>query len=150
MTTKNRPHINFGPKARILCIDDETSWTSCLTEILGRAGYTCDCCHDGATARDYLLQRTPDLIIADIDLGKENGLQLCEAIRAMPTTSETPVLFVSGADIEKVVERCHEAGGTYYLRKPFDPEVLLDLVDRALWMPHVIGNHVRESADVLR
>ncbi len=146
---KSRTSIFDGGKARILSIDDDIAWSTCLSEILGRAGYTIECCDSGSAARESLQQQTPDLIIADIDLGRENGLQLCEEIRAMPEAADVPILFLSGADIQDVVERAHQVGGTYYLRKPFDPEVLLDLVDRALWLPHVVGNRARETAAAL-
>jgi CheY-like chemotaxis protein len=48
-------------------------------------------------------------------------------------------MFLSGAQIPDVIRRAHAAGGVYYLRKPFDPPVLLELVDKALWVPHVVG-----------
>ena len=43
-------------------------------------------------------------------------------------------------DIEGFVKRYREAGGTFYLRKPVDPDVLVELVDKALWMPHLLGH----------
>jgi len=51
-----------------------------------------------------------------------------------------PVMFLSGAQIPDIIRRSHAAGGTYYLRKPFDPEVLLELIQKALWMPHLAGS----------
>jgi CheY-like chemotaxis protein len=49
-----------------------------------------------------------------------------------------PVIFLSAAQIPHIVRRAREAGGTYYLRKPVDPDVLIELVDKALWMPHLV------------
>ena len=125
-------------RARILCVDDETSWLVCLSEILLRAGYSCQCCNSAEDAYRTVAQHVPDLILADIDLGEDNGLVLCEQLRSLPGATAVPVLFVSGADIPDIVQRAREAGGTYYLRKPFDPEALLDLIETALWMPHVV------------
>jgi DNA-binding NarL/FixJ family response regulator len=44
-----------------------------------------------------------------------------------------------------IVRRSHEAGAAYYLRKPFDPEVLIELVSKALWMPHLVSGKLRTS-----
>jgi CheY-like chemotaxis protein len=49
-------------------------------------------------------------------------------------------MFLSGAQIPDIIRRSHAAGGTYYLRKPFDPEVLVELVQKALWMPHLASS----------
>ncbi|MBI2479174.1 MAG: response regulator [Planctomycetia bacterium] len=51
---------------------------------------------------------------------------------------DVPVLFVSSAQMPDIIRRTHDAGGTYYLRKPFDPDVLIELVGKALWMPHLV------------
>ncbi|MHB8901140.1 MAG: hypothetical protein ACYC6Y_20520, partial [Thermoguttaceae bacterium] len=55
-----------------------------------------------------------------------------------------PVMFLSGAQIPDIIRRSHAVGGTYYLRKPFDPGVLVELVDKALWMPQLAENRARQ------
>jgi hypothetical protein len=50
-------------------------------------------------------------------------------------------MFLSRTQVPDIIRRSQEAGGAYFLRKPFDPQVLLELVDKALWMPRlVVGN----------
>ena len=39
---------------------------------------------------------------------------------------------------ESFASDSHEAGAAYYLRKPLDPDVLVDLVSKALWLPHLV------------
>ena len=83
---------------------------------------------------------SPDLIISDINLAGQSGLTLCERLKQdHASMADVPVMFLSGAQIPDIIRRAHAAGGTYYLRKPFDPQVLLELVDKALWMPHLAG-----------
>ena len=132
-------------KPTILCIDDEADVAAGLTEILMRAGYSCECCGDGRSAMDSLNRHLPDLIIADIQLRDEDGLELCEQIKAKSGMSEVPILILSGAEIPNVIQRIRAAGASYYLRKPFDPEVLLELIDKSLWMPHIVSNHTRST-----
>lgn len=129
-------------RARILMIDDEPEVLAALTQTLSGAGYTCQTCLDRESALRAIDESTPDLLISDIDLDGQSGLELVEEIKARGPYRDLPVLFLSGVQIPDVVRQAHEAGGTYYLRKPFDPDVLLDLVDRALWMPALVSSQL--------
>jgi CheY-like chemotaxis protein len=129
-------------KATILAIDDDSDVLAELCQALGPAGYACHCCADGATALRTAPEIAPDLIISDINIGGQSGLALCEQLKQQPALRDVPVMFLSGAQIPDIIRRSHAAGGTYYLRKPFDPHVLTELVDKALWMPHVVGVHL--------
>jgi DNA-binding NarL/FixJ family response regulator len=55
---------------------------------------------------------------------------------------DVPVMFISASQLPDIVRRSHEAGGAYYLRKPLDPEVLVELIDKALWMPHLVQSRL--------
>ena len=125
-------------KAVILAIDDEAHVLDELTQALAADGYECYTCDDAGSALEMARQVAPDLIVSDINIGGASGLELCEQIKAEPGLFDVPVVFLSGAQIPDVVRRAHAAGGAYYLRKPFDPQVLLELVDKALWMPHLV------------
>jgi len=125
----------------ILVIDDEPEVLGEVATVLAAAGYICHCCDNSEKALQFAEITMPDLIISDINLDGHSGLELCEAIKAKHNLKEVPVMFLSGAQIPDIIRRSHAAGGAYYLRKPFDPEVLLDLVDKALWMPHLVHSH---------
>ena len=130
-------------RATILLVDDEPSTLTSLAAVLQLEGYDCRTASDAATARE-LAQLSPiDLIISDIDLGGDDGLTVCQELRDLPGLGSIPVMFLSGAHIPDIIERAHDAGAFYYLQKPFDPEVLVELVQKALWMPHLI--HKRHS-----
>lgn len=138
--------MNLGnTQAKILLVDDEVDVLDGLTTILIAAGYEVHSTGSPDGALQLLGEIQPDLIICDINLGTHNGLALCERIkRAIPSFS-IPVMFLSGAQIPDVIRRAHAAGGTFYLRKPFDPQVLLELVDKALWMPHVANARLQRT-----
>jgi CheY-like chemotaxis protein len=70
---------------------------------------------------------------------------LCEQLKQQTGLSDVPVMFLSGAQIPDIIRRSHAAGGTYYLRKPFDPHVLVELVDKAMWIPHLVGRRMRPA-----
>lgn len=130
----------------ILVIDDEPTVLGEVAAALSGAGYACHCSTSGESAIEFVAKSTPDLIISDINLDGQSGLELCERIREKPAMADVPLMFLSGAQIPDIIRRSHAAGGTYYLRKPFDPEVLLELVQKALWMPHLIGSHLGRKA----
>jgi CheY-like chemotaxis protein len=135
-------HSFSRSKAVILMIDDELEVLAELARTLRATSYTCHACTDPAAAVELACEIQPDLIISDINIGGESGLELCERLKQDPGLTLTPVMFLSGAQIPDVIRRAHAAGGTYYLRKPFDPQVLLELVEKALWMPHLVREHV--------
>ncbi|HEX7375509.1 MAG TPA: response regulator [Pirellulales bacterium] len=122
----------------ILVIDDEPSAINDVAQALQATDYACQWASSAEMALEYVRRAPPDLIVSDIDLGKTSGLELYQQLRDCPGVGETPVIFISGAQIPDIVRRAHTAGGVYFLRKPFDPEVLIELVDKALWMPHVL------------
>jgi len=132
-----------GKRTVILVIDDEASVLKEVSGVLAKCGHDCRSSSDPETAFERAVRLQPDLIICDINLGEASGFELCERIQNEGQLAEVPVIFLSGAQIPDVVRRSHEAGGTYYLRKPFDRDVLVDLVDRALWMPHLVRDRVR-------
>lgn len=129
----------------ILVIDDEPNVLQEVAAILQSAGYACQCCATSEAAVAFARANPPDLIISDINLNGRSGLALCEQIKEDPALHSVPVMFLSGAQIPDIIRRSHAAGGTYYLRKPFDPEVLLELVDKALWMPHLVDTNARRK-----
>ena len=132
----------------ILVIDDEADVLGEVAAILAGAGYTCHCSSTADAAVRFARSTTPDLIISDINLDGRSGLELCEQIKQDKALKDVPVMFLSGAQIPDIIRRSHAVGGTYYLRKPFDPEVLVELVEKALWMPHLVGTHVGRKTAV--
>jgi len=138
---------HFGlSNAAILLIDDEAETLTELAETLSRFGFSCRCAKNAATASELALRATPDLIISDINLDGQSGLELCAHLKdEHPMLADVPVIFLSAAQIPHIVKKSREAGGAYYLRKPVDPEVLIELVDKALWMPHLVTHQANRA-----
>jgi len=126
---------------QIVIIDDETSVRADVAEILTDEGYLCHEFDGAAAVRQGMADLSPDLIISDINLDGDSGLELCRELKKTYDLAHVPVIFLSGAEIPNIIRRAHAAGGSYYLRKPFDPSVLNELVDKALWLPHLADAH---------
>lgn len=130
---KMNTYLAAQEKAVVLVIDDDQDTVAGLAKVLSSAGYACQCCRDADAAAESVRQSAPDLIISDVNLHGHSGLQLCQQLKREEGLFETPLMFLSGSQVPDIIRRSHDAG-TYYLRKPFDPQVLLELVDNALWM----------------
>jgi CheY-like chemotaxis protein len=116
----------------VLVIDDEAASLERISGVLAGAGHACHCALDAAAAHEYLERATPDLIIADVNLAGHSGLTLCEHLKQQFGLVDVPVMFLSAAQSPDIIRRSHADGGTYYLRTPFDPRVLLELIGKAL------------------
>ena len=128
--------------ASILIIDADPITLTGVAAVLHAAGYQCVCARGEEAAMKAVRQQALDLIICDVNLEGASGVELCRELRKQPGGQEVPVMFVSGVQIPDIIRRSHDAGGAYFLRKPFDPEVLIELVGKALWMPHLVQAHL--------
>ncbi|MCL2622691.1 MAG: response regulator [Planctomycetaceae bacterium] len=141
--------MNTKQSKKVLVIDDEQMIVDELIHFLSRNGYVPTVCMDADMALAAARTEAFDLIISDINLGSICGLELCQQIHELETAYETPVIFLSGAQIPDIIRRSHSAGGTYYVRKPFDPEVMVELMDKAMWFPALTHSHIRRTNEQL-
>lgn len=128
--------------AVILVIDGDALTLTGVAAVLDMAGYECHCARDAEAATKAARALPLDLIICDVYLEGESGIELVQQLREQYGQQDVPVLFVSSEQMPDIIRRTHDAGGTYYLRKPFDPDVLIELVGKALWMPHLVKSRV--------
>ena len=128
--------------AEILLVDGDPLALAATAAVLERAGHVVYQARDRATAVRIARREALDLVICDVTLGGDGGLELCRELRKLPGMIDVPVMFISGSQLPDIVRRSHEAGGAYYLRKPLDPEVLVDLVGKALWLPHLVQSRL--------
>jgi len=140
------PHSSLANRrSTILLVDDNPRVLLALQEALLPAGYDCRGCHEPSTAMSTILALTPDLVIIDVQFG-EQGQTLHEEIQADERLTAVAVMLLSGGQSADVVRRRGSHGAAYCLRKPFDARLLLDLVDKVLWMPHLASSHQRQRA----
>jgi two-component system, OmpR family, phosphate regulon response regulator PhoB len=119
----------------VLVVDGEQEVLDKMTAALGEAGFGCRCCTTREAAEAAARSVPPDLIVCDLNLSGESGLETCQRIKEYPGLEDVPLMFLSGAQLPDVISRSHTAGGCYCLRKPFAPKVLVELIDQALAAP---------------
>jgi two-component system chemotaxis response regulator CheY len=124
--------------AEILIVDEDSLTLAGATEALDSAGHLVYQARDRRAALKIANTQALDLVICDVHVGADSGLELSRELRRLPGMQDVPVMFISRTQLPDIVRRSHEAGAAYYLRKPLDPDVLIDLVGKALWLPHLV------------
>jgi DNA-binding response OmpR family regulator len=107
---------------RILVVEDDPRLAEMLSQYLGQAGYRISVASSGVAALKELSSTEFDTVVLDLMLPDMDGLDLCRQLR---TTSDTPVLMLTGRGdaIDRIVGL--ELGADDYLPKPFEPRELL-------------------------
>lgn len=106
----------------ILLVDDEPAIRSVLRGIAEQAGAVVEEAVNGAQALAAVVHHGPTLVILDLGLPDEDGVDICRQIRAQ---SPVPVLVLSARDSHDEKVRALDAGADDYLTKPFSPLELM-------------------------
>jgi len=114
---------------QILVVDDDTRLRNLLTKYLGDNGFNVLAAKDTDEAREILQENNCDLLIVDVMMPEENGVEFTKSIRAH---SRTPILMLTarGDSVDRIDGL--EAGADDYMPKPFEPKELLLRINNIL------------------
>ena len=129
----------------VLVADDDRSIRTVLTQALGRAGYQVRSTGHAATLWRWVEDGEGDLVITDVVMPDENGLDLIPRIRRVRPDLRVVVMSAQSTLITAV--KAAQRGAFEYLPKPFDLDELLSVVGRALATPAVVPEHAPEPHD---
>ena len=115
---------------RILVIDDEPSVTDALLLILTELGHHVDSAKSGGEAKELLKGSPYDLVFTDLRLPDAYGIDLLNLIKTDTPNTEVLVMTAHGS-LDIAIEAI-KRGAFYYIEKPFTPNHVTTLVDRAL------------------
>ena len=116
--------------ATVLIADDDHSIRTVLTQALGRAGYDVRTTGNAATLWRWVSDGDGDLVITDVVMPDENGLDLIPRIKKL--RPELRVIVMSAQNTLLTAVKAAERGAFEYLPKPFDLGELVAAVNRAL------------------
>jgi CheY-like chemotaxis protein len=122
----------MGEKKRILIVDDERDIVKALTIRLRGAGYEIVTAFDGAQGIFMAHKEKPDLILLDIRMPAGDGFSVAEKLKQSVDTLAIPVIVLTGSPEKNSEEKAMALGARFYVKKPYDPEELLDAIKRAL------------------
>jgi DNA-binding response OmpR family regulator len=121
----------MDPK-KILIVDDERDIVKALMIRLRSSGYDVVIAYDGAQGIFVANKEIPDLVILDIRMPAGDGFSVAEKLKQSDRTNQIPVIFLTGSPERNAEERAMGLGARFYIKKPYDPEELIDAVKRAL------------------
>jgi two-component system nitrogen regulation response regulator GlnG len=117
----------------ILVADDDRGIRTVLTQALGRAGYDVRTTGNAATLWRWVSDGEGDLVITDVVMPDENGLDLLPRIKKI--RPDLRIVVMSAQSTLLTAVKATQRGAFEYLPKPFDIRQLVNLVQRALAMP---------------
>ncbi len=118
--------------SRILAVDDSASMRNMVSITLVGAGFEVTQASDGDEALRLARESSFDLILADVNMPRMNGVALVRALRNEVAYRHTPILMLtteSGTDLKREGKA---AGATGLIVKPFDPGQLIATLKRVL------------------
>jgi len=116
-------------RMRLLLVDDDPGLRALVRATFDDVAVEVVEAESVAAARTAIADEVPDVVVLDVVMPRESGLDLCRELKSSPATATLPVVLLSGsADLES--RRDAASGADAYLPKPFSPLQLLDVVER--------------------
>lgn len=119
-------------KKSILLIEDEEDIASLIKLQADLAGYKFHLETDGVNGYHAIERGKPDLVILDVMLPGQNGLDICRKMKHSPELKNIPVIIISAKNEELDVVLGLELGADDYVAKPFSPKILFSRVKAVL------------------
>ncbi|ESA36414.1 response regulator receiver sensor signal transduction histidine kinase [Leptolyngbya sp. Heron Island J] len=110
---------------QVAVVDDTPANLHLLSNLLEDAGYDVRPFPTGAIALAGITYSLPDLILLDIQMPGMNGYELCQELKAQPSTQAIPVIFISALNETFDKVKAFQVGGVDYIPKPFQAEEVL-------------------------
>ncbi|MGD1717275.1 ATP-binding response regulator [Dapis sp. BLCC M172] len=130
----------------ILIVDDTPANLEVLSETLGAVGYDVAIATTGQRALKQLERELSDLILLDITMPDMDGFEVCQKLKANPTTRNIPVIFITAlADTDNKIKG-FELGAVDYITKPFQEQEVLARVKTHLQLALLTQNLEQEVA----
>ncbi len=104
----------------VLVIDDDPVSVKVIEMNLNREGLSIITAFNGKEGREKAMECRPDLILLDINMPDETGIECCRELKKDPQISDIPVIFLSAEDDVDVKIEGFKAGGVDFITKPYN------------------------------
>jgi CheY-like chemotaxis protein len=122
--------------AHILIVDDYTVTVHLVSTILERAGHTVGTAGDGEEALNLLIEQHSkkpfDLVVADVDMPRMDGITLLQHIRNDARFYALPVIILTASGIEEDRANARVLGANGFLTKPSGSKQILEVIQQIL------------------
>ena len=119
----------------IMVVDDSETIRTVLERTIGMTKLPVDAitkAENGKAALDKLSDNWVDIVFTDINMPEMNGIELVDAMNDHPELRDIPVVIVSTEGSKARIEELRSKGIKGYLRKPFTPENIRDIIIETL------------------
>lgn len=131
--TKEQPPQLLSPSSySILIIDDEESLLEILSRVLRRRGYQVVAVNNGEEGLEHAIKTNPDLILCDLLMPGMSGQDIYFYLKRHDSELLNHIIFTTGDTLSPETRLFLEETDVRFLRKPFELEDLIDVVDEAI------------------
>jgi twitching motility two-component system response regulator PilG/twitching motility two-component system response regulator PilH len=116
----------------ILVVDDSRATLDAVGSAFEDAGFEVAQAQDGEEVFRKLAAVDPDALLLDIYMPRLNGADVCRLVKAHPHWKKTYLVLMSSRISDREVDMYRKIGADEILRKPFDPAVAVQLVEKTL------------------
>lgn len=115
-----------------LAVDDSLSARRSLAQFAQDAGLEVRTARDGLEAVEIINRKRPDIVLADLEMPRMNGLELAAHLRANQATKDLPVIMITSRSTDKHRLEAERVGVNVYVTKPFVEDELLGHIKKLL------------------
>ena len=117
---------------KILVIDDENNIREILAEFFTLQGFDVKTAENGKEGLNIFNEFHPDVALVDLLMPVMNGFETIKHIKSKETTKYIPIIMITARGQVSTEQEVLELGADYFLNKPFNPNDLLENVQRIL------------------
>ncbi|RLB21858.1 MAG: hypothetical protein DRG71_07795, partial [Deltaproteobacteria bacterium] len=134
-------------RPKVLVVDDDEQILSLLDTVLKSKGFDCEWAFSAQEAKQKIARQPIDLVLCDILMPDESGIELCRQIRK--ENPVTAVLMVTGLEDPKTIDQAIKAGADGYITKPIEPSRLLPQITAAIYHRNheILAERYREELE---
>ena len=140
--------VGATARTQVLVVDDEQDIAGLIKHSLEKGGdIDVDIVGTGDEALKAVNERTPDLIVLDLNLPVLSGLEVCRILRARASTARVPIIMLTARTSESDRVTGLDVGADDYITKPFSLRELAARVRAVLRRGHVGGGNGSASTE---
>ena len=132
---------------KLLLADDSITIQKVVELVLAEEDFQIKSVSNGEDALNLINTFKPDIVLADIEMPKVNGYNLCEKIKKNPATARVPVILLAGAFEPIDEELARQVGADDSVIKPFESQELISKINAALTMVSAADTQGQTAAE---
>jgi DNA-binding response OmpR family regulator len=117
------------PNPKVLLAEDDITMVSLLTTLLKMEGFSVIALQADENIPAAVRRESPDILLMDVHLLHQSGLDILEELRKSEDTRQTRVVMSSGANVR---DECVKRGANGFLMKPYMPDELITILKQTL------------------